>query len=250
MSSRIAYCTVNAAPLRKDRDDTSEMVSQLLFGELVEVEEVIAPWAKVTGLSDHYSGFTDQKQLRFISEKEMIRWMDARVVSGYTLLKVQAPEGPKLITRGAFTGPDEVFNIGRYEYRVLEKTGANTFTDPCDFAASFIGTPYLWGGKNAFGIDCSALMQVVLRMFDINLPRDAWQQAETGMAVEWNDLQRNDLAFFINTGGKIIHVGICDGEGGIIHASGEVRRDQLTVEGIFNREADRLTHHLHSVCRI
>jgi hypothetical protein len=58
------------------------------------------------------------------------------------------------------------------------------------------------------------------------------------------------LGFFHNGAGKIIHVGFCGKDGSFIHASGRVRIDTLTVQGIRNNETGELTHHLHSIRRM
>ena len=63
----------------------------------------------------------------------------------------------------------------------------------------FLNTPYLWGGTTPFGIDCSGFVQQVFRaVANIDLPRDAYQQAEIGDDVYFSDLQSGDLAFFNN----------------------------------------------------
>ena len=121
---------------------------------------------------------------------------------------------------------------------------------PVDYALDYLNTSYLWGGKSPFGIDCSAIVQVIYRFFGINLPRDASQQVDHGIVVDTDDILPGDLAFFENSKGKITHVGILDGEGGIIHASGWVRNDRFTNEGIVHSETGILTHNLFVIKRM
>ena len=114
----------------------------------------------------------------------------------------------------------------------------------------FLNTPYLWGGRSRGGIDCSGLTQVCFKAMGIWLPRDASQQATCGAEVCSCDSRRDDLAFFQNECGKIVHVGICMGDGNIIHSSGYVRIDQLDSHGIFVKDSGIYSHRLHSIRRI
>jgi cell wall-associated NlpC family hydrolase len=119
-----------------------------------------------------------------------------------------------------------------------------------DCALEFLNVPYLWGGKSVFGIDCSGFVQLVFRLYDLNLPRDAYQQAEIGELIDSKEARQGDLAYFTNEKGKIIHVGIVLDNETIIHASGRVRIDQLTKSGIYNSDYCKETHKLHFIKRV
>ena len=110
-------------------------------------------------------------------------------------------------------------------------------------AKRFLGVPYMWGGTSIKGVDCSGLTRMVWFMNGVLLPRNASQQAKTGIAIPYPDsgkdtvdknvmtvftgrLRPGDLLFF-GTGGKVSHVGIYIGGGRFIHASQYVRTSSL-----------------------
>ena len=116
---------------------------------------------------------------------------------------------------------------------------------------SFINSPYLWGGKTKFGIDCSGFVQTVFKIYGKIRPRDANQQAREGfMLSNISKSKPGDLAFFGKTLKKITHVGIIISENKIIHSSGKVRVDKLVQLGILNCDSNEITHKLQSIRRI
>ena len=115
-------------------------------------------------------------------------------------------------------------------------------------AKKFINVPYLWGGRSYFGIDCSALVQLVYKIHGITLPRDADKQAELGEARDFvEESEPGDLAFFEDETGFISHVGLVLSPFELIHASGKVRIDSLDFSGIYNAEKNKHTHKLRMV---
>ncbi len=247
LDQKHAFCLVSVSPLRKEPKDSAEMISQLLFGEIVKIHSIIEPWVEVTTLLDDYKGFVDSKHLLPLSDEDTLNWQGTYTIQHNINKQISTPWGKQIISCGSFIGPSPSFKISDY-----------SFECPADaqelnrdiVLANLINIPYLWGGKSSFGIDCSGLSQLFFRLSGINLPRDAYQQAEIGKAIAFGNHQKNNLAFFENKDGKIIHVGIIQENNNIIHASGRVRIDELDETGIFNNEMNQYTHFLSSIKEI
>lgn len=95
-----------------------------------------------------------------------------------------------------------------------------------DYAKTFLGTPYLYGGTTPAGFDCSGFTQYVYNHFGINITRTTYTQVNQGVYVSRDQLLPGDLVFFYMTDQGPGHVGIYIGNGQFIHAphSGDVVR--------------------------
>jgi hypothetical protein len=247
-NQRNAFCFVGISPIRSTPNDSSEQVSQLVFGEVVEVLEIKNYWVKIKTLKDAYEGFVDYKHLIALSDKELRQWLDQGEMSGVLHQTLKCPWGNQIIPCGSFIGNEQIFNIGTYKFEKI--VADNSGKKGIELATALLNTPYLWGGKSSFGIDCSGFSQLIFRSIDLNLPRDAYQQEELGQDVSFQDREPMDLAFFSNEKGKITHVGIIMDGNSIIHASGRVRIDTLKQDGIWNEEMGTITHKLTVIKRL
>lgn len=102
-------------------------------------------------------------------------------------------------------------------------------------AMQLLGSPYLWGGMSAKGVDCSGLVRISSIMNDVLLPRNASQMVKCGIEVNLDGMQRGDLVFFGTPATdekpmRVTHVGIYLGNNRIIHSSHMVRINSLKPE--------------------
>lgn len=241
-------CNLAVIPLRKLPDSTSEIVSQLLFGDQYIVHHIAKGWADITVIDDDYRGFISEKQLCVSDEKFPEQWM---VNTHYPFVEAVVSDGKLLLPAGCRIPAQATFSIKGERYEMKAPMQNYTTTDIATVATQYLHVPYLWGGKTAFGIDCSGFCQVVFRQCGIELPRDAYQQAECGSTLSFvEECRLGDLAFFDNEAGRITHVGIMLDNQRIIHASGKVRIDYLDHHGILNAEEKQYSHKLRLLKRL
>ena len=281
----------SVVPVRTEARETAEMSTQILFAEQCEILAEQARWYQVRLCQDGQEGWVDKKMLTPLSAEEeqklpaeataMVLMPMAYAVSENNGQTIPLTAGTRLCNYK--DGRFELLGVGFRIDPSMVLTAPLPLDEPHLLQAVrfFLNIPYLWGGKNAMGMDCSGFTQVVLSLFGKHLLRNASQQATQGTEVNrLEDAQAGDLAFFCkpnadnennennanngknenneNNGAPapITHVGILIDKQRIIHCSGRVKVEKIDATGIFSIEqADakhpqgQYTHQLLSIRR-
>ena len=268
----INNCTVT--PVRQEPSEGSEQLTQLLFGEVCEVLDRLPRWTKIRSTLDGQEGWVDFKMLTPSSSLSPITYSLPSTIVAVPMAVATAME----------TGEELMLTLGtrlpNYSHGTFEVLGKQYLIDPtcvsqpisnspsgrpiggtpsnshnvCAIAQTLLNAPYLWGGKNAMGMDCSGFTQVVYAAMGVNLLRNAREQMTQGELVpSLAEAQPGDLAFFDHAdrdpkATNISHVGLLLSPTEIIHCSGCVHIDTIDEQGIHLPDGE-LTHHLVQIKR-
>ena len=270
----IAHCTVN--PVRQEPSEGSEQLTQLLFGEVCEVLDRLPRWTKIRSTLDGQEGWVDFKMLTS-HLSPLTSHLPATVVATPMAIATDMETGEELMLTLGTRLPNYAhgtFEVLGKQYLIapacvnttlstasiasdLPSTGASADLQRSDLitiAQSLLNAPYLWGGKNAMGMDCSGFTQVVYAAMGVNLLRNAREQVTQGEVVSsLAEAQPGDLAFFDHAdrdsqATNISHVGMLLDNKKIIHCSGCVHVDDIDEMGIHLPDGE-LTHHLVQIKR-
>lgn len=252
-------CRLAIVTVRKEADQKSEPLTQLLFGDHYEVTETSNDnkWLSIVINSDNSSGWIDRLQHHSISKEyhEQIGLANFKITTDIastmlykksqltivmgSIVPISASELFKMEEQFAFNG--ETKSLGqRRDFEFLKH-----------IACKYLNAPHLPGGKSPFGIDASGFTQMSFRLTGYELPRAVQQQWTFGKAVkDIGAAVPGDLVFFKGKDHRVSHVGILLNDQKIIHCSGRVRIDHLMEEGILVAETKVYSHTLVGFRRI
>ncbi|MDO1500459.1 C40 family peptidase [Winogradskyella maritima] len=243
-------CNLGIVPLRLESSDTSEMVSQVLYGEVFKILEMRKKWSRIRLAHDKYEGWIDNKQFLEIDKDNYSSIHNSDKILSKNIIEFVSDASDNLFTIPLGSTLNGI-NLLNHKFEGNSISGKKEKLELLKTAFYYMNAPYLWGGKTPFGIDCSGFTQMVYKLNGYNILRDASQQATQGEALSFiEESEPGDLAFFDNAEGNIIHVGIIMKDNYIIHAHGKVRIDRLDHSGIYNSERNEHTHKLRVIKKV
>lgn len=250
-------------PVRSEASETSEQLTQLLFAETCQLIEQQDRWLLIRNDADGQTGWCDRKMLTPLSEEEESQYLSydfsalVSVPMAYAVSEANHQTFPLTASTRLPNYKEGRFNLlgSRFlidpsmvaqQPLILDK---DTFLNTTRF---FLNIPYLWGGKNALGLDCSGFTQVVMSLFGVLLPRNASQQVHNGDEICFlSEARLGDLAFFSHgQQTDISHVGILLDTETILHCSGRVKVEKIDNNGIISSETGEYTHWLRAIKRV
>ena len=207
-----------SASIRKGPTARSEQVDQLLFGEVFDRLESVDGHAWGQARRDGYVGWVDEACLSAelatpthrVSAIRTFAFCEPSIKSAFSrplslnalVTVVEERENLVLAADIGWITRSHLTPVGIFE------------DDPADVAERYLGAPYLWGGRDSLGLDCSGLVQQALYACGRACPRDTDMQAALGEPTAADDLRRNDLVFWRG------HVGMMLNGDRLIHANG------------------------------
>ena len=229
----------SVVPVRAEARESAEQNTQMLFGETCTILEQKPRWNRIKLDNDGQEGWIDAKMLAPMTEEEYTSYSKAYASAAMVSFPMVFAVPFRIDASMAITQPIEL-----NEQNLLQTV------------RFFLNIPYLWGGKNAMGMDCSGFTQIIMSLFGKRLLRHASEQATQGTArADITQVKAGDLVFFnhegLNDGAanpqKITHVGIAIDSTRVIHCSGRVKVEKLDSTGIYNIEQGGYSHHLASI---
>ncbi|SHJ51267.1 SH3 domain-containing protein [Reichenbachiella agariperforans] len=266
----MAYALVNnsVCNIRSEARHSAELATQALLGMTLKVLKRTGEWYLVQ-TPDGYISWVDHGGVQLMTASEQLRWSKSPQViylHNYGNVYADAEEsaivsdvvlGDRLVARQQSGDHVEVvFPDGRLGYvRQSEVTDFKTWKENVSatgdgvmgYALDLLGTPYLWGGTSAKGVDCSGFTKTAYLMNGYVIPRDASQQIHAGQVVDpalkFEGLAKGDLMFFgraatDTTQQRVTHVGLWMGDSTFVHASRNVRVSSVDPASEFYDESN------------
>jgi hypothetical protein len=254
-----AICKLSVIPIRSGASNSSEMISQMLFGETAEIIEIKNKlWIKIKCSFDGIIGWASPKQFEIIHKNDYELFNSKYDIVLEYWHPAISDNRQLYLSLGAhlpnFDGLKFTLNGNQYLFsgqavKKSEKLKSGSFV--LKLASRYLYTPFLSGGRSILGIDSGGLTQMIYKIIGIKLSRNPEDQVYQGKLIHFfEEAKDGDLFFFENTKSSVHHVGIYSEEGKIIHPDGFVKIDLVDHFGIFDKSQNRYTYKLRVIKRL
>ena len=230
--SRKQVVKTTYANIYREPSFSSEMITQALFFETLEVKSEHDSWLKISQW-DGYEGYVhkfylcdfdkNREDRTILTERLTPIYMKPELIS----VSMLAPFGSRIsCSRNNNNWCNLKLDSLNYYFKAPATMNypinRDTIISHCD---RLMGSPYLWGGKTPFGYDCSGFVQEIFRSVDVNLNRDTSQQIQDSRfpSIDLSAIKRGDIIFFDFEKKGVDHVGIWYGDDQVIHCGGCVK---------------------------
>jgi len=252
----IAYCKLSVASLRVQAAHTSNIRSQVLFGEKVHlIRKKSREWMKVKCDWDGVEGWVDPKQFYFDENKNNKEASNCQtfaldhmhvinsenisipIIIGSDLLKCDGLNVKMPFGKFQYGGQIIDLNQSSHSRKLLIK-----------IAMRYLHAPYSSGGRSILGTDSTGFIQLAYKMIGISLPRFSQDMVKNGTDVGFiNEANPGDIAFFENKESEITHAGLVLENNQILHVHGNVRIDFLDQQGIYVKRRRSYLYNLRTI---
>ena len=208
---------VSQTVMRSAATADSEQLDQMLFGEIFDALDADGRFAWGQARRDGYVGWVETAAL----STEIVvptHWVKALRTAAFVTPSIKSTVWGWLSLNALVTVTDtvdamaKVTDAGWVPVSHLAPIGLE-FGPPGDTAEKFLAAPYVWGGRDSLGLDCSGLIQQAFYAAGLSCPRDTDQQARLGRDIDPATLRRGDLVFWKG------HVGMMLDGARLLHAN-------------------------------
>ena len=212
----------------------SEVVTQLLYGDIFKIVKKKESWIKIQNKFDHYKGFVIKK--KFASNQKNTHKICKLNADLYFKPNLKNKIKKKLSFGSKIKIIKKKDNFYKFDNLWIKKKDLKKIDyktkDIFENINKFVNTKYKWGGKHFTGVDCSGLIQLFINFNNRFCPRDVKDQIKYfKKKIELKNIKKNDLIFWKG------HVAVVVSKNKLIHAYGPLKK---TIKMPINKTIDRI----------
>lgn len=209
---KYGFCEQAVVPVRSQPGEQQEMTNQLLYGDLVFVKDSLNDWLLIETSNDNYEGWIDKKQIQIIDQNIFKDHQKEHPIYSLELCSNAVSDSKKALrltmgarlpnySNGHFQIKDQLYYFTGNTSNPKEKAGNKQIVQT---AQNYLGSPYLWGGRSPFGIDCSGFTQIVFKMCGSNCSVMLLNKLNREKPSTYYRKQKLPTWLFLKTGKEIL----------------------------------------------